>query len=45
MIPALVVPVLNRPDLLNRLLGSIDYGIGDLLVIDPVVDGPEQPVQ
>ena len=34
MIPALIVPVLNRPDLLHRLLASIDYGIGDLLVID-----------
>ena len=34
MIPALIVPVLNRPDLLNRMLASIDYPVGDLLVID-----------
>lgn len=34
MIPALIVPVLNRPDLLERLLASIHYEVGDLLVID-----------
>jgi GT2 family glycosyltransferase len=34
MIPALIVPVLNRPDLLDRLLASIHYEVGDLLVID-----------
>lgn len=34
MIPALVVPVLNRPDLLRRLVASIDFPVGDLLVID-----------
>lgn len=34
MIPALIVPVLNRPDLLDRLLASIDYSVGDLLIID-----------
>jgi len=34
VIPALVVPVLNRPDLLERLLTSIDYPVRDLLVID-----------
>lgn len=34
MIPALIVPVLNRPDLLERLLASIDYPVADLLVID-----------
>ena len=34
MIPALIVPVLNRPDLLDRLLASLHYEIGDLLVID-----------
>ena len=31
MIPALIVPVLNRPDLLDRLLASIHYEVGDLL--------------
>ena len=34
MIPAMIVPVLNRPDLLERLLASIDYPVADLLVID-----------
>jgi len=34
MIPAMIVPVLNRPDLLERLLASIHYEVGDLLVID-----------
>lgn len=34
MIPVLGVPVLNRPDLLDRLLASIHYEIGDLVVID-----------
>jgi len=34
MIPVLVVPVLNRHDLLDRLLSSIDYPIENVLVID-----------
>ena len=34
MIPALIVPVLNHPDMLRRLLDSIDYPVRDLLVID-----------
>ena len=34
MIPALIVPVLNRPDLLHRMLDSIDYPVGDLVIID-----------
>jgi GT2 family glycosyltransferase len=34
VIPSLIVPVLNRPDLLDRLLASIHYEVGDLLVID-----------
>jgi hypothetical protein len=34
MIENLIVPVLNRYDLLNRMLASIDYKIGHLLVID-----------
>lgn len=34
MIPNMIVPVLNRYDLLQRLLDSIDFPIGDLLIID-----------
>ena len=34
MIPNLIIPVLNRYDLLQRLLDSIDFPIGDLLIID-----------
>lgn len=34
MIPNLIVPVLNRYDLLQRMLDSIDYPIRDLLIID-----------
>lgn len=34
MIPNLIVPVLNRYDLLQRMLDSIDYMIRDLLIID-----------
>lgn len=34
MIPAMVVPVLTRPDLLHRLLASIDYPVRDLVIID-----------
>jgi GT2 family glycosyltransferase len=34
VIPALAVPVLNRPDLLDRLLSTLHYEIGTLLVID-----------
>ena len=34
MIPAMVVPLLTRPELLNRLIGSIDYPVADLVVID-----------
>lgn len=34
MIPVLGVPVLNRPDLLHRMLDSIDYPVADLLIID-----------
>ncbi len=45
-IPALIVPVLNRPDLLNRLLASIDFPVDDLLLIDNghcVEDVPPMP--
>jgi len=34
MIPVLIVPVLNRYDLLQRMLDSIDFPVADLLVID-----------
>jgi GT2 family glycosyltransferase len=34
MIPNLIVPVLNRYDLLRRMLASLDYPIRDLLIVD-----------
>ena len=34
MIPVLVVPVLARPELLYRMLGSVDHPIGTTVVID-----------
>jgi GT2 family glycosyltransferase len=34
MIPALVVPILVRPELLNRMLASIDYPVDELIIID-----------
>ena len=34
VIPNLIVPVLNRYDLLQRFLDSLDYPIGHLLIID-----------
>jgi len=34
MIPVLVVPVLARPELLYRMLESVDYPVGRVLVID-----------
>ena len=34
MIPALVVPILVRPELLNRMLESIDYPVDELVIID-----------
>lgn len=34
MIPNLIVPVLNRYDLLHKMLESIDYPVRDLLIID-----------
>ena len=34
MIPVMVVPVLNRYDLLQRMLDSIDFPVADLLLID-----------
>jgi len=34
MLPNLIVPVLNRYDLLDRMLGSIDYPVYELLIVD-----------
>ena len=34
MIPALIVPLLTGPNLLYRMLATIDYPVGDLIVID-----------
>jgi len=44
LIANLIVPVLNRYDLLRRMLESIDYPIRDLLIIDnnPHSSGQEQ---
>lgn len=44
MIPNLIVPVLNRYDLLQRMLDSIDYPIKDLLIIDNG-DGPSHSLE
>ena len=43
MIPNLIVPVLNRYDLLQRMLDSIDYPIRHLFIIDNG-PGPETPL-
>ena len=34
MIPVLIIPILNRYDLLDESLSSIDYPIGDILIIN-----------
>jgi GT2 family glycosyltransferase len=34
LLPNLIVPVLNRYDLLDRMVSSIDYPVGHLLIID-----------
>ena len=34
MVPVIIVPVLNRYDLLDRCLQSIDYPVETLIVID-----------
>lgn len=34
MIPAMIVPILTRPELLHRLLASIDYPVRHLVIID-----------
>lgn len=33
-IPAMIVPILNRPDLLDRMLASIDHPVDRVVVID-----------
>ena len=44
MIPNLIVPVLNRYDLLQRMLSTIDYPIRHLFIIDNG-DGPSEVLQ
>lgn len=34
MIPVMIVPILNRPELLDRMLDSVDHPVDVLLVID-----------
>lgn len=34
MIPALIAPILSQPELLQRMLLSLDHPVGDLIVID-----------
>ena len=34
MVPVVIIPVLNRYDLLERCIGSFDYPVGTLIVID-----------
>ena len=46
MIPVLIVPVLARPELLYRMVASIDHPVGHLLIIDNggvVGDPPDLP--
>lgn len=45
MIPVLSVPVLNRPDLLDRMLATVDVPVGRLYVIDngDVVEDAKAP--
>lgn len=33
-VPVIIVPVLNRPDLLEKMLASIDYPVGRTVIID-----------
>lgn len=39
MIPVLVVPILNRPDLLDSMLLSVDEEVGELIIIDNSLAG------
>ena len=34
MVPCIIIPVLNRYDLLERAIKSIDYPVAELLIID-----------
>ena len=34
MIPTVIVPILNQPDLLRRMIASIDHPVGRMVVID-----------
>ena len=34
MIPVMIVPILTRPELLDRMLDSVDYHVGTLVIID-----------
>ena len=36
MIPVMVVPVLARHDLLDRMIASINYAVKDLVIIDKI---------
>ena len=38
VIPVLIIPVLNRYDLLDKALDSIDYPIGDILIVNNGVE-------
>lgn len=44
MIPNIIIPVLNRYDLLQRCLNSIDYPVGHLLIIDNGASEVEEPI-
>jgi hypothetical protein len=41
----LIVPVLNRYDLLQRMLTSLDYPIGHLLIVDNGASTVEHPFE
>jgi GT2 family glycosyltransferase len=45
MLPNLIVPVLNRYDLLERMLASVDYPIAHLLIIDNGAAGVLEDVE
>jgi hypothetical protein len=44
MIPVMVVPVLARHDLLDRMIKSINYAVKDLVIIDNAGDSKYEPV-
>ena len=45
MIPNLIIPVLNRYDLLQRMVSSIDYTVEHLLIIDNGASGNVESVE